>query len=64
MTMEFKAGQTVRVGGKLRRLIRRVNTTGGWQLDREVDGMKFWNEQEMVRSEMAPAPAPKNKKMR
>jgi hypothetical protein len=58
------AGSIVRVSGKLRRLIRRVNTNGDWQLDREVDGRIFWSEKEMVKSEARKAPTPKHRRMR
>lgn len=52
--MPFQVGQQVHVQGRLRRLVRRANTFGDWQLDREVEGFLFWNEAEMVQSVRQP----------
>lgn len=60
--MTFRVGQQVRVQGRLRRLVRRVNTFGGWQLDREVEGFLFWNEDEMVQSMRQPVKPKRGKR--
>ncbi len=41
-------GQKVRIGRHKRKLVRRIrNIPGAWEIDKSVDGFRFWNQDDM-----------------
>lgn len=40
----MKAGDKVRILGRNRTLVRAMpNITGGWEIDKPVEGFRYWN---------------------